>query len=103
MSKIKSLEDFFASFPTDRVIHIDTGDYQLKLTCSACPEQYDVFKDGKQVGYLRLRHGHFYASIPDVDGKTVYEGYPNGDGSFEEDERKQFLTEAIIAIDSKTK
>ena len=27
------------------------------LTCSAYPEQYDVLKDEKLVGYVRLRHG----------------------------------------------
>ena len=35
--------------------------YRLILTCGACPEQYDVFDGDRQVGYLRLRHGHFRA------------------------------------------
>ena len=31
--------------------------YQFHLTCSACPEQYDV-KDGHHiVAYVRYRHG----------------------------------------------
>ena len=30
----------------------------FKKTCDACPEQYDVFKDEKQVGYVRLRWGN---------------------------------------------
>ena len=25
---------------------------EFKLTCSACPEQYDVYLDNKQVGYV---------------------------------------------------
>jgi len=29
----------------------------LNKTCGACPEQYDVFLEGENVGYMRLRHG----------------------------------------------
>ena len=48
-------------------------DYVLKMTCGACPEQYDVFdSEGKQVGYLRLRHGGFRADYPNCGGDTVY-------------------------------
>jgi len=72
--------------------------YLLRLTCGACPEQYDVFWEGERVGYLRLRHGWFYAATPDVGGKTVYEASPNGDGIFDCDERVKYLTEAIEAI-----
>ena len=73
--------------------------YELKLTCSACPEQYDVFKDGKQIAYLRLRHGWFYASVPDCSDNIVYKAEPKGDGMFEEDERMRYLTEAIEAVE----
>jgi hypothetical protein len=73
--------------------------YELELTCGACPEQYDVFKDGQQVAYLRLRHGYFYAAMPDAGGQIVYEtDKPNGDGVFEVGERDAFLTEALSAI-----
>lgn len=73
--------------------------YNLVLTCSACPEQYDVFDSkGTQVGYLRLRHGSFTVSCPDYGGKLVYQAYPKGDGIFEDAERLDYLTEAILAI-----
>jgi hypothetical protein len=72
--------------------------YLLKLTCTACPEQYDVYKNGKKVGYLRLRHGGFTAEYPDCGGKLVYSGCPAGDGCFREDEREFYLKEAIKAI-----
>lgn len=45
---------------------------ELVLTCSACPEQYEVFKDGKQVGYYRLRFGEFRVDFPDCGGDTIY-------------------------------
>lgn len=75
--------------------------YRLILTCVACPEQYDVFKGarpGPIVGYLRLRHGWFYAAVPDASGETIYEAEPDGDGSFTDEERDRYLTEAIDAI-----
>jgi hypothetical protein len=73
--------------------------YHLHQTCSACPEQYDVFDNkDQQVAYLRLRHGHFYASVPDHGGDVVYEADPEGDGIFEDHERVKYLTEAILAV-----
>jgi hypothetical protein len=73
--------------------------YHLQQTCGACPEQYDVFDNNdKQVAYLRLRHGHFRAVVPDVGGETVYSADPEGDGCFLENERVKYLTEAILAV-----
>ena len=50
--------------------------YELSLTCFACPEQYDVFRAGERVGYLRLRHGCFRADVPECGGRMVYEAEP---------------------------
>lgn len=72
--------------------------YRLEKTCSACPEQYDVFANDQQVAYFRLRHGHFYAACPDVGGDIVYEADPKGDGLFDDEERVKYLTEAILAV-----
>ena len=71
----------------------------LVRTCYACPEQYDAFDAaGKQVGYLRLRHGEFTVDIPECRGTTVFAALPKGDGSFDEDEREGYLLAAIEAI-----
>lgn len=84
------------------------GKYTLVLTCGACPEQYDVYdnpfdihgkEEIKSVAYLRLRHGRFRADVPSCGGDTVYEAWPKGDGAFDDDEREQYLNEAITAID----
>ena len=72
--------------------------YTLVETCGACPEQYDVFKDGKLVGYLRLRHGVFTVDYPDSGGTEIYRAAPRGDGAFEYEERDTYLTRAIQAI-----
>jgi len=71
---------------------------ELVQTCGACPEQYDAFLDGKQVGYLRLRHGYFSVTYPDVSGEYVYEAEPKGDGLFEDDERSGYLANARMAL-----
>lgn len=73
--------------------------YTLKMTCGACPEQYDVSdSEDTQVAYLRLRHGSFTVEVPDVGGKLVYRACTNGDGIFEENERMFHLTKAIEAV-----
>lgn len=70
----------------------------LVLTCGACPEQYDVFFEDFQIGYLRLRHGSFRADYPDYMGVSVYQAYPKGDGCFDDDERMFFLKEAVDSL-----
>lgn len=72
--------------------------YELVNTCYACPEQYDVFKNGKKVGYLRLRGGSFSVSAPECGAGIIYRASPKGDGCFEDDERKFYLTKAIEVI-----
>ncbi|MBA5844871.1 hypothetical protein, partial [Escherichia coli] len=52
-----------------------------------CPEQYEVYLNGQQVAYLRLRHRRFTVQCPDVGGEGVYMSNPQGDGAFDEDER----------------
>lgn len=76
--------------------------YKLVCTCMACPEQYDVFQvneDGteKEVAYLRLRHGLFYAACP-FGGVVVYTSNVRGDGIFEDDERQYHLNAAIQKV-----
>lgn len=52
----------------------------FKCTCSACPEQYDVFDNNENiVGYVRLRWGRLTCEYPDVDGELIYEA-SIGDG-----------------------
>ena len=41
-------------------------------TCDLCPEQYDVYKNEEQVGYVRLRHGCLTVECPDALDKLIY-------------------------------
>lgn len=75
--------------------------YEFKCTCSAYPEQYDVFdEDGTKVGYVRLRWGSLYAKYPDIYGNTIYShDFPNDRGSFaSNEERMKHLTAIANAI-----
>lgn len=69
-------------------------------TCIACPEQYDAFVGKEQVGYLRLRHGHFTVECPDCGGELVCTYWPDGDGAFTDDEREHYLACARSAIET---
>lgn len=68
------------------------------MTCSACPEQYDVFdKNGRMVGYVRLRWGGLTCEYPDVGGEYIYtavigDGYT---GEFENQEQREHHLNAI--------
>ena len=76
---------------------------ELVKTCDACPEQYDAYLDGKQVGYLRLRHGRFTVEFPNEAGELLYSAYPDGDGEFEDYERDYYLRFAVDAIERRIK
>ena len=71
---------------------------ELVQTSGACPEQYDAFIDGKLVGYLRLRHGHFEVSCPDAGGEVIYSAETAGDGIFSSEEREFQLKLAVLNI-----
>jgi hypothetical protein len=77
---------------------MEAKDIKLRETCGMCPEQYDAYVDGKQVGYLRLRHGQFRVDCPDCGDVTIFEAEPNGDGIFDDDEREGYLLQAKQAI-----
>jgi prevent-host-death family protein len=80
--------------PDDRE-PLTADDISLVETCYACPEQYDAYDpDGRQVGYLRLRHGRFTVDMPDAGGMQVYSAAPEGDGIFDDDKREGYLRTA---------
>lgn len=81
--------------------NIEIADLKFVLTCSACPEQYDVYLEDEQIGYVRLRRGHLRAYYPDVGGKAIYSS-EIGDtwaGCFtNEKERIEHLTKIALAL-----
>ena len=80
------------------------NDFVFNLTCSGCPEQYDVFdSNGNQVGYVRLRWGYLRVDYPHHGGEVIYD-YEFSDGwkgSFTEEEREHYLKEIAEAISNR--
>lgn len=71
----------------------------LVMTGGGCPEQYDALIGDEIIGYLRLRHGSFraeYLGYPEP--KIVCTAEPDGDGSFQEEERTRHLNRACRAL-----
>lgn len=93
----KKGESLYAQMPLISKLYKKNG-FELRLTCEACPEQYDVLKRGKQIAYYRLRHGEFRVDVPNCGGVTIYEDEPIGDGCFDDDERIPYLTKALRAL-----
>lgn len=81
-------------------LYLKNGLDLIRTSC-ACPEQYDVLKNGNKVAYFRLRHGEFTIDMPTCGGEEVYEGSPDGDGAFEHYERFKYLTMSMRLVLSK--
>ena len=67
----------------------------------ACIEQYDVFKGGRWVGYVRLCLGTVACDFPDCSGNTIYSHSFNvgWKGCFDgPEERETFLNKIATAI-----
>lgn len=86
-----------AQLPLIEKLYANNG-LELTRTCFACPEQYEVFKDGKQIAYYRLRHGEFRVDFPECGGETIFEASPNGDGIFDDNERLSYLIKAMRSV-----
>ena len=74
------------------------------LTSAVCPEQYDVFHVGNQVGYVRLRHGCLRCYYPDCGGDIIYRASFDDEwkGCFDDEgERMKYLTEIAVAINER--
>jgi hypothetical protein len=74
----------------------EIGEFKFEVTCIACPEQYDIFKDGNLVGYARLRHGRFSVRMPNSQGKVVFTDLINDFQS--RNQRIEYLEKAANAI-----
>lgn len=54
---------------------------EFDKTCSACPEQYDVYDEYHNIiGYVRLRWGGIICEYPNVFGEVIYTASVSKDG-----------------------
>lgn len=61
----------------------------FKLRTSACPEQWDVYKSGVKVAYVRLRHG--YLKVMDADHSEIW---------WDNSESKDFDHDGVFATEA---
>ncbi len=52
---------------------IEASDLKLDKTCESCPEQYNVYYHGQQIGYIRRRWDRIWVHCPNVYGEVVHE------------------------------
>jgi hypothetical protein len=75
--------------------------FELRQTCSSCPEAYNVFhEDHGFVGYLQVRN-HFFTAVYGGDSytsRTVYSSETRGDGCLDPHERDFHLNEGCKAL-----
>ena len=71
---------------------------QFTETCSACPEQYDVYKDNIQIAYIRLRWGTLRCEVPDYTTIYEYNFDDNFQGCFYCEESRQYHLEKIADL-----
>ena len=74
------------------------SDLRLEKTCSMCPEQYDVFLEDRQVGYIRVRWGGMWVSCPRAGGEMVYHNPDVGFGFLTDKEREELIPLALEKI-----
>lgn len=82
-------------------------EYELIMTCPACPEQYDVLECGRgQVGYIRIRWGQFWLYYPDEEGRLIFQADisagNNLRGQLTSGQRGVLLPKAIAALRAHT-
>lgn len=72
---------------------------ELRRVSKVMPESYELFRNGLEIGYLRLRHGHFKVYHISQPTNPVYDTGTIGEGSFQDQfERESELRAGIIAV-----
>ncbi|MBO6130946.1 MAG: hypothetical protein J6P28_03160 [Treponema sp.] len=73
----------------------------FKKITDVCPEQWEIYKGSKKVGYIRLRSGRLTCRYPDYWGEVIYSHvFDDGmKGCFDSDEeRNAFFDKCRAAI-----
>ncbi len=76
--------------------------FTVRLTCISVPEQWDIFYDDEQVGYLRCRHSRWSLEYPDCGGEVlIHEWWHPERSNYEsnfDDERPAIFERVFRAI-----
>lgn len=85
---------------------MEINNLEFVNTCRACPEQYNVLRDGVQVGYVRLRDSELRVDVPDCGELTImrtdlpWDDTDASGGEFSGSARMAWLERVADAINS---
>lgn len=70
--------------------------YKFEMTCGSCPEQYDVYKNDKQVAYVRFRYGSC-TTYTEPLGQIIcdYCNFDGWQGNFESERQRNYYLQLI--------
>jgi hypothetical protein len=75
------------------------GNYQFVLTCTRCPEKYDVCTEtGEKCGYIRIDDEDLKCYYPCYGGELIYFAEITGLDSFKDDEERFFHLGKIAEV-----
>lgn len=80
--------------------NFELNEFDVSMLCGGCPEQYEIYRKGKQVLYVRLRYGGLSAWYPDESGESIYQHRfsDNYKGVFvDSEERNRYFNEIYDA------
>ena len=82
----------------------EVNNLNFHQTCSACPEQYDVYDENNSyIGYVRLRWGELRADYIDeyqgIEEEVFFEKLDDFQGNFiNEEQRSHYLNEIATVL-----
>ena len=71
---------------------------RMERTCSAAPEQYEIFRGTEAAGYIRVRWSRFTVDYPSAGDEALFDGNVDGFAAFTDSERDSCLSMAIDLI-----
>jgi hypothetical protein len=77
---------------------LEAAGLTMECTCTAVPEQYELFKEGSPAGHIRVRWSRFTVDYPEAAEERLYDGVVDGFGAFSDREREECLSMAISLI-----
>lgn len=78
----------------------ELNEFNVSMSCAGCPEQYEVYRKGQQLLYIRLRYGRLTVWYPDESGEVIFQHRfsDNYKGVFESiEERNMYFNEIYDA------
>ena len=77
---------------------IKVSEFELRMTSYHYPEQYDIYRDDVNVGYVSAEDGWIYAYCPAAGTEEVYTARIHGKSALDKRERGPELLKALDGV-----